>query len=108
MARRGLSGRRETGDLADQSAPLDLHLEVLSRWTGTTEGDSQDFLQWVRQPERKWLHVAQEHGLRATLDSPRVGGGSRFNAALAYLLWGNKGEIPVGEMASTEGKVRRV
>ena len=44
-----------------RAAPLDLHLEELSRWTGKTEGDKQEFLAWIRQPERKLLHVAQEH-----------------------------------------------
>ena len=44
-----------------RAAPLDLHLEDLSMWTGKTEGDKQEFLAWIRQPERKLLHVAQEH-----------------------------------------------
>ena len=44
-----------------RAAPLDLRLEELSRWTGTTEDGKQEFLAWVRQPERKLLHVAQEH-----------------------------------------------
>ena len=44
-----------------RAAPLDLRLEELARWTGTTEGGKRDFLEWVRQPEQKLLHVAQEH-----------------------------------------------
>ena len=44
-----------------RAAPLDLRLEDLSRWAGMTEGDKRDFLEWVRQPEQKLLHVAQEH-----------------------------------------------
>ena len=44
-----------------RAAPLDLRLEDLSRWAGMTEGDKRDFLEWVRQPEQKRQHVAQEH-----------------------------------------------
>ena len=39
---------------------------------------------------------------------PLMGGSSDFNAALSYLLWGDEGEVPLSEIAPTEGLVRRV